>query len=196
VIDLGFTWRRFLKFLPGFRWERHRTDYELGTQSFDEPWGGPQRDGGRHWAGQHESDVVSLSIVSIPHTRLVATTSIGYTDTWSGTLESPALGLQPFEGDTWFYVDHLSYALGQATDVTLMRSYYRMNYGDSNLPGAIAYGLDAERYGVVLGLRHRLGQAAVFNVQYGWFSNDEPSANGAHDYKAHMLLATLSIDMN
>ena len=48
----------------------------------------------------------------------------------------------------------------------------------------------------MLGLRHRLGQAAVFNVQYGWFSNNEPSANGAYDYKAHMLLATLSIDMN
>ena len=196
VIDLGFTWRRFPKFLPGFRWERHRTDYELGTQSFNEPWGGPSRDGGRHWAGKHESDVYSLSIVSIPHSRLVATTSIGYTDTWSGTIESPALGLQPFEGDVWFYVDHLSYALGQTTDLTLVRSYYRVDYGDSNLPGAIAYGLDAERYGIVLGLRHRLGQAAMFNVQYGWFSNDEPSANGVHDYKAHMILATLSVDLN
>jgi len=196
VIDLGFTWRRFPKFLPAFRWERHRTDYELGTQSFDEPWGGPHRDGGRHWAGRHDSDVFSLSITSIPNPRLVATTSIGYTDTWSGTIESPALGLQPFEGDTWFYVDHLSYALGQATDVTLLRSYYRVDYGDANLPGAIAYGLDAERYGVVLGLRHRLGQTALFQLQYGWFSNDEPSANGAHDYKAHMLLATLSLDWN
>ena len=127
---------------------------------------------------------------------MVATTSIGYTDTWSGTIESPALGLQPFEGDVWFYVDHLSYALGQTTDLTLVRSYYRVDYGDSNLPGAIAYGLDAERYGIVLGLRHRLGQAAMFNVQYGWFSNDEPSANGVHDYKAHMILATLSVDLN
>ena len=106
-----------------------------------------------HWAGKHESDVFSLSIVSIPHSRLVATTSIGYTDTWSGTIESPALGLQPFEGDVWFYVDHLSYALGQTTDLTLVRSYYRVDYGDSNLPGAIAYGLDAERYGIVLGIR-------------------------------------------
>jgi hypothetical protein len=196
VIDLGFTWRRFPKFLPGFRWERHRTDYELGTQSFNEPWDGPGHNGGRHWVGKHESDVFSLSITSMPHTRLVATTSIGYTDTWSGTLESPALGLQPFEGDTWFYVDHLSYALGQASDLTLVRSYYRVDYGDSNLPGAIAYGLDAERYGIVLGLRHRLGQAAIFNVQYGWFNNDEPSANGAHDYNANMILATLSIDLN
>ena len=77
-----------------------------------------------------------------------------------------------------------------------MRSYYRVDYGDSNLPGAIAYGLDAERYGVVLGLRHRLGQAAVLNVQYGWFNNNEPSANGARDYNANMILATLSIDLN
>jgi hypothetical protein len=196
VIDLGFTWRRFPNFLPGFRWERHRTDYELATQSFKEPWGGPNRDGGRHWAGRHDSDVFSLSITSIPNPRLVATTSIGYTDTWSGTIESVALGLRPFEGDTWFNVDHLSYALGQATDVTLLHSYYRVDYGDSSLPGAIAYGLDAERYGVVLGLRHRFGQAAVFQLQYGWFSNDEPSANGAHNYNAHMLLATLNLNWN
>jgi hypothetical protein len=60
----------------------------------------------------------------------------------------------------------------------------------------IAYGLDAGRYSIVLGLRHRLGQAAMFNVQYGWFSSDEPSANEAHDYKAHMVLATLRLDLN
>ena len=196
VIDLGFSWRRLPNFLPEFRWERHRTDYELGTQSFKEPWGGPYRAGGRHWVGRNESDVFSLSITSIPNTRLVATTSIGYTDTWTGTIESAALGLRPFEGDTWFYVDHLSYTLGQATDLTLYRSYYRVDYGDTNLPGEIAYGLDAERYGIVLGLRHRLGQAALFHLQYGWFSNSEPSANGVHDYKAHMLLATLSLNMN
>ena len=77
-----------------------------------------------------------------------------------------------------------------------MRSYYRVDYGGSNLPGAIAYGLDAERYGIVLGIRHRLGQAAMFNVQYGWFNNDEPSAKGSNDYNANMILATLSIDLN
>ncbi|GIT06219.1 MAG: hypothetical protein CM1200mP29_16300 [Verrucomicrobiota bacterium] len=70
----------------------------------------------------------------------------------------PCAWLQPFEGDTWFYVDHLSYALGQATDLTLVRSYYRVDYGGSNLPGAIAYGLDAERYGIVLGLRTSLAR--------------------------------------
>ena len=127
---------------------------------------------------------------------LVATTSVGYTDTWSGTIESEAIGLRPFEGDVWFYVDHLNYVFNPATDLFFTRSYYRANYGDSNLPGAIAYGLDAERYGITLGLRHRLGEAAVFNFQYGWFNNDEPSANGANDYEAHMLLASLSIDIN
>ena len=128
--------------------------------------------------------------------RLVATTSVGYTDTWSGTIESEAMGLHPYEGDVWFYVDHLSYVFNPTTDLTFTGSYYRANYGDSNLPGAIAYGLDAERYGITLGLRHRLGEAAVFNFQYGWFNNDEPSANGVNDYKAHMLLASLSIDIN
>ena len=196
VLHLNFTWRRWQGFRPSVKWERHRSDYELGTQSFEEPWGGRGHDGGRHWSGKHESDVFSLSITSMPHTRLVATTSIGYTDTWSGTLESPALGLRPFEGDVWFFVDHLSYALGQATDLTFVHSHYRVDYSNSNLPGMIAYGLDAERYSIVLGLRHRLGQAAMFNVQYGWFNNDEPSANEAHDYKAHMVLATLRLDLN
>ena len=196
VIDLGLTWRGYAKLVPSFRWERHRTDYRLGTAAFGEPWGGTRHPAGRHLAGEQQSDVFSFSYTSRPMPRLVATTSVGYTDTWAGTIESEMLGLRPYEGDVWFYVDHLSYAFNAATDMTFTRSYYRADYGEPNLPGAIAYGLDAERYGITLGLRHRIGQSAVFNIQYGWFDNDEPSANGANDYKAHMLLASLSIDLN
>ena len=196
VFDLGVTWRGYSKLVPSIRWERQRTDYRLGIPAFDEPWGGPRHAGGRHLSGEQQSDIFSFSYTSRPMPRLVATTSVGYSDTWSGTIESEAMGLRPFEGDVWFYVDHLSYVFNPETDLTFTRSYYRADYGDSNLPGAIAYGLDAERYGITLGLRHRLGEAAVFNFQYGWFNNDEPSANGANDYKAHMLLASLSIDLN
>ena len=196
VVNLGVTWRGYAKLVPSFRWERHRTEYRLGTPAFVEPWGGSRHEGGRHLSGEQQSDVFSFSYTSRPMPRLSATTSVGYTDTWTGTIESETLGLHPYEGDVWFYVDHLNYVFNPATDLTFTRSYYRADYGDSNMSGAIAYGLDAERYGITLGLRHRIGEATVFNFQYGWFNNDEPSANGANDYKAHMLLASLSIDLN
>ena len=141
---------RLLQVGSEFSLERYRTDYRLGTPAFDEPWGGPRHAGVRHLSGVHQSDVLSFSYTSRPMPRLFATTSVGYTDTWSGTIESEAIGLRPFEGDVWFYVDHLNYVFNPATDLTFTRSYYRANYGDSNLPGAIAYGLDAERYGILL----------------------------------------------
>ncbi len=196
VIDLGLSWRGYSKLVPSFRWERYRTEYRLGALAFDEPWGGPRHAGGRQLSGEHESDVFSFSYTSRPMPRLIATTSVGYTDSWSGTIESGPLGLRAFEGDVWFYVDHLNYVFNPNTDLNFTRSYYRADFGDSNLPGEIAYGLDAERYGITLGLRHRIGEAAVFNFQYGWFNNDEPSANGANDYSAHMLLASLSIALD
>ena len=127
--------------------------------------------------------------------RLVATTSVGYTDTWSGTIESEAMGLRPFEGDVWFYVDHLSYVFNPNTDLILTRSYYRADYGDSNLPGAIAYGLDAERYGITLGLRHRLGGGGV-QLPVRLVQQRRAKRQRGERYKAHMLLASLSIDLN
>ena len=80
--------------------------------------------------------------------------------------------------------------------MTLSWSYHHADYGHHNLPETIAYGLEAERYGFKCGVRHRIGQMAVFNLEYGWFSNNEPSSNHVNDYKAHMILATLRVDLD
>ena len=96
----------------------------------------------------------------------------------------------------WFYVDQLNYIINPDTDITLSWSYHHASYENPNLPQAIAYGLEAERHGVKCGVRHRVGQKAVLNLEYGWFSNNEPSSNSINNYKAHMILATLRVDLD
>jgi hypothetical protein len=196
VIDLGLTWRGHSKWIPSLRWERYSTDYKLGTLKFDDPWGELGHAGGSHLSGEHQSDVFSLTYTSNLMPRAIMSTSLGYTDTWAGTIEAEQIGLQPYEGDVWFYVDQFTYVFNSETDMTLSWSYHHANYGHHNLPETIAYGLEAERYGFKCGVRHRIGQMAVFNLEYGWFSNNEPSSNHVNDYKAHMILATLRVDLD
>ncbi|MEC7883340.1 MAG: c-type cytochrome domain-containing protein [Verrucomicrobiota bacterium] len=196
VVDLGLTWRGYSKWIPSLRWEQYSTDYKLSTSNFDDARDELSRSGDRLLSGKHKSDVFSFSYKSSLFPKVVMSTSLGYTDTWSGTIENKQIGLQPYAGDVWFYVDQLNYIINPDTDITLSWSYHHASYENPNLPQAIAYGLEAERHGVKCGVRHRVGQKAVLNLEYGWFSNNEPSSNSINNYKAHMILATLRVDLD
>jgi len=119
--------------------------------------------------------------------------TISYQNNRTTTADNGNLSMAPYQGDLWSFWSSATYALDQATD--LFGSYYfsRARYGQDNRASGLPLGIDYDRHGVQVGLRHIFHRSITGRLQYAYFSYNEPSSGHLVDFTAHQILGTVNL---
>jgi len=71
--------------------------------------------------------------------------------------------------------------------------FSKADYGQNNSAGGVPLGIDYQMHGVQAGLSHRISKDISTKLQYRFNYYEEPTSGGANNYRAHTVLAGLTL---
>jgi len=162
--------------------------------AFGPPPSSPYSPGGYLLAGRSDSDLYSLGATLTPLWRLSLSTTLSYQRTRTATASA---GFVPaYEGGVYSALIAGSYIINQTTDVMLSYSFSSADYAQDNAGSNPAspppLGIHYQQHALQAVLSRRVSRNFTTRLQYGFYYYDEPTAAGATNYKAHMILASLT----
>lgn len=148
--------------------------------------------GGSVLAGRDNSYNYSLGATVIPQHRMTLTGTFSYENSGITTMGN---GLVPsYKGDIYSTLVGGTYLLAKDTDFSLNYGFSMADYNQGaltfNSPPAV--GIRYQQHAVHAALSRRLNEYLSVRLQYGFYYYNEPPANGANDYRAHSVFATLN----
>ncbi len=149
--------------------------------------------GGRFFAGNYDAQVYSFNAALTPGRRLYISGTFSYRDTRLATSSDFDPVVVPYRGKVYSVLGNLSYALNDKTDLRATYAFSRADYRQQNAAAGLPLGIVYHQHGVTASLTRRLLKNMTGTVQYGFFYYTEPTSGGANNYKAHAVLATISI---
>jgi hypothetical protein len=182
----------WLKTTLAYRW--NDSDFRTRTGSTSEgDIGSDATPGGSIIAGRHESHTLSANLSLTPIRRLYFATTLSYQNSRTTTADHGSQSVAPYEGDLWSLLASATYALDEATD--LFGNYYfsLSRYGQNDAAEGLPLGIDYDRNGLQVGVRHAFSSAVALRVQYGYYSYNEPTSGHLTDYAAHQVLAVMNL---
>jgi len=175
-----------------YRWGG--SDFHTTTGATDpNQVGSDSTPGGEVLAGRYQTHTISANATVTPWRRMFLSGTISYQNNRTTTADNGNLSVAPYQGDLWSFWSSATYALDQATD--LFGSYYfsRARYGQDNRASGLPLGIDYDRHGVQVGLRHIFHRSITGRLQYAYFSYNEPSSGHLVDFTAHQILGTVNL---
>jgi mono/diheme cytochrome c family protein len=149
--------------------------------------------GGEVLAGNQDAHVYSANATITPWRRLYCSTTFSYSDS---RLVSPVNGagiIVAYKGDVYNVLSSGTFVLNDKTSLRTTYSYSRADYRQNNESGGLPLGIQYDRHGLLAALTRKFTQNLNGSVQYGLFRYREPTAAGANDYKAHAIVASLTL---
>ena len=171
------------------------TDYKQDTRpAFDTLPPTTYSPGGHILAGSYDSHVYSLGLTLTPQRRLSISSTFSYQDTRTTTAGA---GLVPaYEGDVYSALVNGTYILNAVTDLSLNYSFSLADYAQPSVPAnpnsPPPLGMRYQQHAVQAGISRRIHKNLTTRLQYGYYYYDEPTLDGANNYKVHSLFATLT----
>ncbi len=147
--------------------------------------------GGQVFAGHYDAHVYSLNTVLTPWRRIFLSTTFSYRDTRTTTAQNGVPFVVPYRGDVYSILASATYALSQTADVQANYSFSRADYGQNNLAG-VPYGAVYDWHGLQIGLTRRFKKNLTANLQYAFYTYDEPATGQFNNFTAHGVYLTLT----
>jgi len=151
--------------------------------------------GGEVLAGNQDAHVYSINATITPWRRLYWSTSFSYSDSRLASLADGAGIVAAYEGDVYSVLSSGTFALNDRTDLRATYSFSRADYRQDNEAAGLPLGIYYDRHGLLAGLTRKFTQNLNGSLQYGFFRYREPTAAGANDYKAHAIMASLTLKL-
>ena len=149
--------------------------------------------GGQFFAGNYDAQVYSFNAALTPGRRFYISGTFSYRDTRLATSSDFDPVVVPYRGKVYSVLGNMSYALNDKTDLRVNYAFSRADYRQQNDAAGLPQGIVYRRHGATASLTRRLLKNMSGTVQYGFFYYTEPTSGGANNYKAHAVLATISI---
>jgi len=171
------------------------TDYRTTTDSSFLP-GFPTNifyPGGELLAGNYDAHVYSANVTLTPWRRLYLSTTFSCSQSRILTGANNGATVVPYRGDIYSVLSSASLALNNKTDLRAGYTFSRADYRQHNEVAGLPLGIFYERHGLMAGLTRRLLKNMTGTLQYVFFYYNEPTSNGANNYRAHAVLASLNV---
>jgi hypothetical protein len=173
------------------KYQYRSAEYDTRTDDFTTTDGSSRLyAGGEILAGDRDDHLYSVNLTLTPWRRFNLASTFSYINSRLVTGVNNGSSVVPWEGETYSLVCSAGYVVDQATDLRLAYAYSKANYEQpstgENLPLGMRYG----RHGVTASLTRRIKKNVTTSLQYGFFAYREPTADGANDYTAHLIVAT------
>jgi hypothetical protein len=99
----------------------------------------------------------------------------------------------PYQGNTYTVLVNGTYVVNEFTDLFANYAFSAANYRQNNFAGGVPMGIEYQRNSAQVGVTRRLGKNTSARLQYRFDDYDEPSSGGQVNYRAHTVLATLTM---
>jgi len=194
-VEAKLVWRpsAWLKTSLSYQWLV--TDYHQDAQAaFGPPLGTIYSDAGTLLAAHSGSDVYSLGATLTPLWRLSLSTTLSYQRTRTATASA---GFIPtYEGQIYSALVSGNYIFNPRTDLAVSYSLsladYPQNQANANPESPPPLGIRYQQHALQVVLSRHMSPHFTTRLQYGFYYYGEPSAAGATNYKAQMILASLT----
>jgi hypothetical protein len=191
-VEGKLTWNASSRFKAILSYQYHATDYSLSTAPFSS-FGNEISPGGGLLAGQDNSHVFSINGTFTPIRRLYLSSTFSYQNSFTRTATQGSPSIESYEGDTYTVLLNGSYVFNEFTDLFANYAFSEANYRQNNFTAGVPMGIEYQRNSAQIGLTRRFGKNASAKLQYRFDDYKEPSSGGQVNYRAHTVLATLTM---
>jgi hypothetical protein len=183
----------WLKFSPGVKWVT--THYRTATASLP---GVTSSDNDRSLAGTYDALIPNANMTLTPFARLYLSTTFSYQDTRTATAANDTPSVVAYRGHVYSVVSSGTFACTSKTDLHMSYGFSYADYGQNFFPinvNGLPVGEKYQRHWVQSGISCRFTKNLTGRLQYGLALYDEPSSGQFNNYTAHLIFATLTMNL-
>lgn len=145
-------------------------------------------------AGSYDSHVASLGATVTRWSRLFLYATVAYQHSTATTADNGLASVVPYEGDIYSVIGTATYKLGEKTDFIATYSFSTADYAQSHFAAGLPLGMKYQLGALQAGIKHKVSTHGTLGLQYRFYHYDEPSSGGSHDFDAHGVFATFSLN--
>ena len=144
-------------------------------------------------AATQQAHVYSVDTVLTPYRRLYLSTTLSYSDSYTGAAQNGANYLAPWRGNVYSVLSSVTFIVDSNTDLKATCFYSKSDYGQGNQAIGLPAGINYESQGLKLGITRRFPNKIVASLMYGFSQYHEPTSGGANDFTAQTVFGTVAI---
>jgi hypothetical protein len=187
--------------LRPFSWMQAALTYQLFASDYTtatEPYiaGLTFSPGGSIYAGNYDAQVYSASVSFSRWKGLYLANTFSYRASRTVTYGDLDPIVVPYKGDLYSAISTLSYIINKKSDVKLGYNYSWSDYGQNNFPAGLPLGLAYDWHQVSIAFSRKFSPRVTGTLGYQFYLYNERNTDGANDYEAHGVLASMTIALN